>query len=290
MQRHDWLQIAFERELADDGLTPVHVGNVRMMALKQNGQVRVLEATCPHRGANLAYGGKLCGDYVICPFHSERVHLGKSAGFFVRDYDCLTTCGLVFVRMSDSPATDLPAAMKELQSRYTLFPGFSIEIEAPMEIASDNAFDAGHFKGVHGVLNEPEFSIRTGDFGEFRADGEFVFPSAGPSRRVRAKYTTGAFGHAVIISELAGEPPYNYLVISSVAPLPQPNRCVVRLSLGLKPPVDETFRNTFFESSRQGLEKDHAVWRHIDWDHVPAWRPCDTASMAFMEFCKRFSD
>ena len=135
MQRHGWFQIAFERELAD-GLTPVHVGDVRMMALKQNGQVRVLEATCPHRGANLAYGGKLCGDHVICPFHGERVHLGKSAGFFVRDYDCLTTGGLVFVRMSDSAATDLPTAMKELQSRYTLFPGFSIEIEAPMEIVA----------------------------------------------------------------------------------------------------------------------------------------------------------
>jgi phenylpropionate dioxygenase-like ring-hydroxylating dioxygenase large terminal subunit len=287
MQRHGWLQIAFERELAD-GLTPVHVGEARMMVVKQNGRVRVFEATCPHRGANLAYGGKLCGDHVICPFHSERVHLGKSAGFFVRDYDCLTTGGLVFVRMSDAGATDLPAAMKEVQSRYTLFPGFSIEIEAPLEIIADNAFDAGHFKSVHGLLNEPEFRIRTGDYGELRADGEFVFPSRGPSRSVRAKYATAAFGPAVIVSELAGDPPYNYVVITSIAPLPQPNRCVLRVSLGLKPPIDEAFKDRFMGQSRQGLESDHAVWKHIDWDHVPAWRPRDTASMAFMDFCKGF--
>src|SRR6266513_2805082 len=101
MYLHGWYQIAFERELAD-GLTPLHFGQLRLMALKQNGSIRILDATCPHRGAHLAYGGKLCGDHVVCAFHGEKIHLGKiNSESCVRDYACHAGDGMVFVRLSD---------------------------------------------------------------------------------------------------------------------------------------------------------------------------------------------
>jgi hypothetical protein len=288
MYRHGWYQIAFEHELAE-GLTPIHLAERRLMALKRNGSIRVFDATCPHRGANLAYGGKVCDDHVVCPFHGERVHLGTAAaGFFARDYASLVIGGGVFVGMSDSMKPDFPAGLQDLQRRFELIPGFAIEIEAPVEVVADNAFDSGHFKAVHAILNEPEFTFGGGGFGELRAEGEFIIPTANPTQPARVKYSTGAFSPGIMISEMTGDPPYNYIVMSTATAGEQPNRCTIRVTLGLKPPIDHNFRDLFMEASRQGLEQDRAVWRHVARDHAPAWRPRDAAAVAFREFCKRF--
>lgn len=35
----------------------------------ENGKVHVVDAYCPHLGANLAVGGRVLGDCIECPFH-----------------------------------------------------------------------------------------------------------------------------------------------------------------------------------------------------------------------------
>lgn len=289
MYQHGWYQIAFERELAE-GLTPVQFAERRLMTVKQNGSIRVLEATCPHRGAHLAYGGKLDGDEVVCPFHGNRIHLGNSGsgGLSVRDYPSLISDGMVFVRLSDMDKPDLPGALEEVRQRFALIPGFTIDVDAPLEVAADNAVDNSHFKSVHGILNEPVFTVHTGPYGELRADGEFVIPTMSPSGPARVKYSTGAFSPGLVISEIAGDPPFNYVVISTGIPAPEPERCTIRVTLGMKRPVDEWFTQILMEASRQGLEKDRAIWTHVASGHTPAWTPKDTSAIAFMQFCKRF--
>lgn len=42
---------------------------------QDSGAVSVLDAYCPHLGANLAIGGRVCGDELECPFHKWRVGL-----------------------------------------------------------------------------------------------------------------------------------------------------------------------------------------------------------------------
>lgn len=38
----------------------------------QEGQAHVLNAYCPHLGANLAVGGRVVGNCIECPFHGWR--------------------------------------------------------------------------------------------------------------------------------------------------------------------------------------------------------------------------
>lgn len=47
-----------------------------------SGEVHVLDAYCPHMGANMAVGGRVDGDCLECPFHSWRFsgHDGKCSG------------------------------------------------------------------------------------------------------------------------------------------------------------------------------------------------------------------
>ena len=35
----------------------------------ENGEINVLDAMCPHLGANIAIGGVVKGDCIQCPFH-----------------------------------------------------------------------------------------------------------------------------------------------------------------------------------------------------------------------------
>ncbi len=163
-----------------------------------------------------------------------------------------------------------------------------MQADVAFEIAAENALDNQHFKTVHGILNEPIFTVRTGTYGELRAEGEFVLPSGQPSRPACVRYTTGAFSPGILISELCGDSPYNYIIISTATPDPQPNRCTIRLTLAMKRPVDEPFTHLLMEASRQGLEKDRAIWNHVAPDHTPRWTSEDTGAVAFTEFCKRF--
>lgn len=292
MYQHGWYQIAFTHEL-QEGLTPLYLAQRRLMAVKQQDAVRVFDATCPHRGAHLAYGGQLDEDAVLCPFHGLRIHLGEAAGteLCVHEYRCLVRGGMVLVRLSDLDEPDLPLALAEIEQRYTFIPGFTMLVDVSLEMAAENAFDCLHFKSVHGIMNEPVFTVHDGPYGELRAAGDFVIPSSERSPRpLHVTYRTGAFSPGVVISELCGDPPYNYIMISTGAPTPDPGTCALRLILALPPPVDQHLAKILIDAGREGLERDRAIWERLATDHTPQWTDRDTGAIALAHFCQRFRD
>src|SRR5271167_3444480 len=38
----------------------------------EDGRARVFDAHCPHLGAHLGVGGRVCGEGIVCPFHGWR--------------------------------------------------------------------------------------------------------------------------------------------------------------------------------------------------------------------------
>src|SRR5690349_18065891 len=89
MSLHGWYQVAFERDLQRE-LTPASLGATRLLLVRGEG-VRAFDATCPHRGAHLGFGGRLEGDAVRCPFHGYRIGLTAAGGhpFRAREYAAL---------------------------------------------------------------------------------------------------------------------------------------------------------------------------------------------------------
>src|SRR5947209_8108035 len=62
-----WYQIAFASEIANE-LSSVRIGRKRLILVRSDDHFRIFSGDCPHRGANLATGGHLRGDMIICPF------------------------------------------------------------------------------------------------------------------------------------------------------------------------------------------------------------------------------
>lgn len=66
-----WHIVLFSRELQVGEVKQLHYFDQDLVAYRgESGQVAILDAHCPHLGANLASGeGRVLGDNIACPFH-----------------------------------------------------------------------------------------------------------------------------------------------------------------------------------------------------------------------------
>ena len=282
-------------------MRPLTFGDRRMMLVRSADGVGVYDATCPHRGAHLAYGGRVDGDAVVCPFHGYRIGLGVEARgeFRVRGYPTVLIGGMVCARLSERADADLPAALRQLATDHHFVSGFELEAGTSIEMVMENGFDTAHFKAVHGLLAEPDLVMRGGEFGELTVEGSFRIPRSSWNAGARdlgpviANYQARAFSPGVVIAELRGEPPYNYKIITTAVPAPAAAGSVVRLTLALPrgpdgSAPDEHFTNALLQASRDGLDKDCAIWNRLCPHSPPLWTERDLPVREFARFCQRF--
>jgi hypothetical protein len=270
------------------------------MVVKSGQSLELYDATCPHRCAHLGFGGKLSNGFVSCPFHGYKIALGdESLGeFCVKRYQSFEESGLVFARVSDKDSPNLPNALAELSQTYTFVPGFSMDLKVDAQLVIENAFDNSHFQPVHGLCREPIFQTCEGRFGEFAVRGVFHIPPSnwetneGGNEPIEVGFLARAFGPSLVISELLGEFPYDYAVISAAIPKSEPNQCTLLLSVGLRkshgPETIQSMATPLIEFSRAGLVADAAIWENLSAQIVPRWTPKDTCVRAFNEFCNGF--
>src|SRR5690625_1749580 len=65
-----WFMVAFSDEVKQGEILSMHYFNRRLMAWRgEDGVVRIQDAHCPRRGADIGAGGKVNGNTVQCPFH-----------------------------------------------------------------------------------------------------------------------------------------------------------------------------------------------------------------------------
>lgn len=291
-----WCLVAFERELAGN-LTPAVVGTTRLAIVRTANGIRVFDADCPHRGANLACGGRLEGERIVCPFHGYRIGLGSpaEAGFRVREYPSLVVSGLVFVRLSDEHEHGLTAHLEALDRTHYVAAGFTIPVRVGAAWVTENGLDNAHFREVHGIGTRPGMEVGTGEHGELTATGAFELPHAvglggrsdgGP---VQVSYEARVFSPWLIVSAIGGARPY--VIVTGATPLPD-DTCVIRLALVAPPhngaPPTTEWCQGIMRNSRDGLEKDRLIWESLSPTAPCRLTPQDAPVLAFRAFCRRF--
>ena len=293
-----WYLAAYERELTGD-LHPVEIAGRPLMLLRRNGGVAAYDATCPHRGANLCRGGRLEGDRVICPFHGHSVSLGGDGGdgFFVQDYEVMNISGLIFVARKPVQDSGLRAYLEALDQSHFVVPGLAMRLKVNANLVIENAFDSAHFRPVHQLLKDPDFSLVPSVHGEYAVAGSFVLPrsswhSGAPGGDdVSVPFTARAFSPTLVVSELGGSHPYMMLT----ATVPEADGdCALRLSLLLPPgtgggaPGAEEIQS-LLDQARHGLEKDQVIWEGMA--DPPPFREVDADRwvLGFRDFSDTFA-
>jgi phenylpropionate dioxygenase-like ring-hydroxylating dioxygenase large terminal subunit len=295
--QHGWFQVTFTGELPDQEIIETVVGNRRLLLVRTSGGLQAYDAACPHRGANLAYGGRLAGDNsVICPFHGYRITLGgcNGRGLRLRQYPTLVAGELVLVRLSDDYENGLTGVLTELSQNYYIMPGFTREIKTGAALVIENGFDSQHFRTVHNISNLPRFQLRPSQQGELTVEGLFEIPppAVEPDRAVLVKvpFTARAFSPGLVISQLGGVQPY--AVITAATPNPE-GHCRMRLSLALPgklagQPPDRELWAYLVEQSKIGIARDEMIWEHLIPGTPTQLSIRDHIVIAFNRFCRQF--
>lgn len=297
-----WCQVAYEHEL-NTQLTPVAVGSAPLVLARTPEGIRAFDAACPHRGAHLGYGGRLDGEAIVCPFHGKRIGLGECADRYrVREYPVLGYGGMVFVQAGAGADNGFGAFLDDLAASHLFLPGVSRSVAVRAELVIENAFDATHFRPVHGISNEPSFTILPEEHkaaGTFAVAGTFALPTspwqraAAGAHTVCVPFVARAFSPYVVISQLGSDHPY--VAITAATPRPE-GGCVIRFSLAIPTATHEAMpahcRERLYqylmEHSLTGIEQDVPIWEHLIELPAPRYDAADGVVVAFREFCELF--
>jgi phenylpropionate dioxygenase-like ring-hydroxylating dioxygenase large terminal subunit len=167
-----WFAVARSDELASGQVRPAHYfGRDLALFRTASGEARVVDAYCPHLGANLAHGGQVAGELLECPFHAWRfdgvsgrcvevpyTDAAPSPKAKVRSYPVVERFGLVFAWHhlgGAEPFIDMPV-MEEFEDPEWSDPVFhEFRIATCVQEMAENNADYVHFKYVHGMETVP---------------------------------------------------------------------------------------------------------------------------------------
>jgi nitrite reductase/ring-hydroxylating ferredoxin subunit len=295
-----WHQVAFERDLISQ-ITPVNVGNYALMLIKKNNKLEAYDSTCPHLGANLAFGGVLSDDTaIICPFHSIPIKLGLDLSpYCVKKHQTICLNGLVFVFFGEDSNTSkaFNSFITNLAKDVTFIPGVNLKLSVEYTAVIENGFDANHFKPVHGTLNNLLLKTEEHTSTCLKLSGTLLFPNTpwyghvDESNVIEVRYYPHAFSPGIICSLMAGSAPY--WVITSALPGID-GGCEVWLSIGVYKDKkgelpNENMTKYMIGQMVKGLNKDMEIWENLSKNRPFNPVSGDNGVVLFREFCSQLA-
>ncbi|HEY1916264.1 MAG TPA: Rieske 2Fe-2S domain-containing protein [Streptosporangiaceae bacterium] len=287
-----WRLLAFGDELAEP-VTGLSLGSRALVAVRDQGRIRVFDGTCPHRGAHLGYGGCLTdGPGIICPFHGKWIGLGEQAGSLsVREHEVIDGGGAVFVRLTDVPARDhgFAGAIGGILPTHELSGAVTLAVRVPPELIIENAFDFAHFPTVHLTSRLARPEVKLGDDGElsimtsFRtgapaweaAEGDFT-----------SRFHARAFNPGLVVTELGPPGASNFVVTGATA---AEGGCLARIAVAVRRTAADGTAAALIEGAKLAFEQDLLVWNHLDLTTPARLDSRDTPVLAFRAFCASFA-
>ncbi len=288
-----WYLLALDEEIKP-GVTPHLLGRRALIAVRDGDEIRVYDGTCPHRGANLGYGGALVPGGLRCPFHGKRIALGEEAPgrWRVAEHRVLRIGAAVFVRLSTDVSDDrgFEQTMKELAATRTFVGALTQDVPTPPEYVVENAFDIDHFSAVHLVPRTVGMTIGSGEHGDITFESAFVMKRPPWERNAgtgefHSRFFARAFSPSIVVTEV-GASESSQIIITGANPVD--GGCVARVVLGLLPEQLEQLE-PLITGAKHAFNRDLVVWRHLDVNAPVRWDKRDEPVIKYREFCDGFA-
>lgn len=166
-----WYLLVESRELEAGKALPLrYFGRDLVLFRTESGRPVVADAHCPHMGAHLGYGGKVCGETIKCPFHSWRftadgpcVDVPYKATERLPEVGLKTwpvheTSGFIFTYYSpkrEAPTWSVPDDPAWGEKGWIGYEKFTWRAKTHVQEISENIPDTAHFVYVHEVPTLP---------------------------------------------------------------------------------------------------------------------------------------
>lgn len=170
-----WFSVGASADLGVGGVAAVHyLGRDLVLFRGEDGVARVFDAHCPHLGAHLGIGGRVCGEGLVCPFHGWRFD-GEGRVVEVPGLDrtpppvrarAWAVCernGRIFVwqHAAGGPPSFDVIGYREDESAWTPWRTNTYRVRVHVQDLTENILDRAHFGVVHDMAQaeRPLFDV-----------------------------------------------------------------------------------------------------------------------------------
>ncbi len=270
-----WFLVALSEELASGAVKPLrYFGKNLVLFRTESGTPIVLDAYCPHMGAHLAYGGKVKGDEIECPFHAWRFD-GQGTCTDIPYAKKIpsradTVCwpvrernGMIFVwhgRDKSSPSWEIPEIPEFGNSSWTNWDHNVLEVKTHPHAIAENVADTGHFIPVH-QTHVTAFENTYDHHMATQINSGIAYPLGGGEDRytIRATY----HGPGFQLSRMDGY--LQSIIVNAHTPIDE-NTLHLRFAIMISRPKDDEkaaeFLAQYMKNLRDGFLQDIRIWEH----------------------------
>jgi 3-ketosteroid 9alpha-monooxygenase subunit A len=296
-----WFQVAYSDDLPPGGVKPLKYFGRDLVAFRtEAGELKVLDAHCPHLGAHLGYGGKVKGDCIECPFHAWKFDGGGACAEIpyakklppraqLRAWDVREFNGMVMVwHHADGapPQWEVPALSEFGAADWTPYEKKSWKIRTHNQEMAENSVDCAHFLYLHGTQEMPTTHAEA--LGHIlHAHSDTLMKT--PQGKVKGAIDVHVYGFGFTTTRFTGL--VETLLVSSATPIDD-EYCELRFNFTLKKLVNEGVTSTvgaaFQREVTRQLEQDIPIWENKIYIHPPVLVDGDGPIGLFRRWAKQF--
>jgi nitrite reductase/ring-hydroxylating ferredoxin subunit len=101
----DYYPAIEEKALEDNTMKLASIEGVKILFIKQKNKIYVIDNRCPHQTCGFS-GGKLDGDFIVCPCHDWRFNLEsgeyeEKPFYKLKFYEYKIVDGKIYVKLDD---------------------------------------------------------------------------------------------------------------------------------------------------------------------------------------------
>ncbi len=174
-----WFAVTYGKDLKPGEATATFLFDQHQVLFRtDSGQVKMLEAFCPHLGAHLGHGGKVVGERIACPFHGwqldgdgvvQDIPYADSSPRRVQEGQCLYSYPVQernqmiwawYHPRRIEPTFDIADVPEFSDPDWSELETYEWEMNSHIQETGENAVDIAHFVTVHSALDMPSANIQ----------------------------------------------------------------------------------------------------------------------------------
>ena len=293
---YGWFALGRLDQLPGEAVNRLHYFGEELVLWRDDDELHLVHARCPHLGAHLGVGGKVLDGCLVCPFHewsydgdgrnSSIPYANRPNGKAkLRVYPTVERNGLLLAWYHPDPDVaplfDVPQALTD---EHTEAMRMDWRINAIWQDLSENSVDMAHFKYVHGV---PQIS----DSGEQTVNGPFrqvrstqIFSSSRGEFEGKLESNSFGPGVGVVNFDLLGR----VTVVSATTPIDD-SSVDVRFTIYYSgDPAAAKIAQPFAAEIKRQFEQDIPIWESKFAVERPALAPSEKAITVFRKWASQF--
>ena len=298
-----WFGVTASADLAVGDVVPLStLGRDLVLFRGEDGAARVFDAHCPHLGAHLGVGGRVCGDGLTCPFHGWRFGgdgalvevpgVDRTPRAAARAWEVCERNGRVFVwhHAGGGPPTYDVIGYRDDEDAWTPWRTTRYQVRVHVQDLTENIIDRSHFATVHDMAPPEVEQFDVGFAGTSMIVEQRLTVTAVSEAGFEVATTTTTCGPGIVAVEVSQDP-IEMLTYITQTPIDD-EQTEITLSFSMKRLEDEAATASISELNDRitnlQFTQDVPIWEHKAYRERPMLTTADGPVAQYRRWFRQF--